>query len=87
MQKTEIIFKPKYNGSMRFALILSPAWIGLALYFLYRAVVLQSFNPDGFLALVFGAMAISLPFRVYREIRFGKEIVAKRYLLPDIVIQ
>ena len=32
-------------------------------------------------------MAISLPFRVFREARFGDKITVKRYILPDIVIE
>ncbi|MBK8780313.1 MAG: hypothetical protein IPO22_00590 [Anaerolineales bacterium] len=32
-------------------------------------------------------MTFSLPFRVFREIRFGERIVVKRYLLPDLVIE
>jgi hypothetical protein len=32
-------------------------------------------------------MTISLPFRVFREVRFGENIIVKRYLLPDLVIE
>jgi hypothetical protein len=83
----EIIFKPKYNGSMRFAMILYPVWAGLFAYFLYQAIVTRSYTPQGFLAVIFGLMTISLPFRVFREIRFGEHITVKRYLLPDLVIE
>ena len=85
--KSETIFKPKYNGSMRFAVILYPVWVGLFLYFLYAAIITRSYNPQGFLAVVFGLMAISLPFRVFREVSFGDKITVKRYLLPDLVIE
>lgn len=85
--KPETIYKPKYNGSMRFAMILYPVWVGLFVYFLYAAVTTRSFNPQGFLAVVFGLMVISLPFRVFREVSFGDKIIVKRYLLPDMVIE
>ena len=85
--KPETIYKPKYNGSMRFAMLLFPIWVGLSLYFLYQWYVTHSFNPQGFLAVVFGIMAISLPFRVFREVRFGDKITVKRYLLPDLIIE
>jgi len=87
MQKSEIIFKPKYNGSMRFALILWPAWAGLCIYFLYQGIVTQSYNPQGILAFIFGAMTVSLPFRVFRDARFGEQIVVRRYLMPDLKIK
>jgi hypothetical protein len=85
--KSETIYKPKYNGSMRFAMILYPVWLGLSGYFLYQAIVTRSYNPQGFLAVIFGIMTISLPFRVFREVRFGDKITVKRYLLPDLVIE
>jgi hypothetical protein len=71
---------------MRFAIIMYPVWVGLFLYFLYQAIVIHSYNPQGFLAVIFGLMTISLPFRVFREVRFGESITVKRYLLPDLVI-
>ena len=85
--KPETIYKPKYNGSMRFAMILYPVWVGLFAYFLYAAISTHSFNPQGFLAVVFGIMAVSLPFRVFRQVAFGDKITVKRYLLPDLIIE
>ncbi len=85
--KPETIYKPKYNGSMRFAVLLFPIWVGLSLYFFYQWYVMHSFSPQGFLAVVFGIMAVSLPFRVFREVRFGDKITVKRYLLPDLIIE
>jgi len=85
--KPETIFKPKYNGSMRFAIILYPVWVALTVYFLYQWILTGSFSPQGFLAIVFGIMTFSLPFRVFREVRFGDRIVVKRYILPDLVIE
>ena len=85
--KPETIYKPKYNGSMRFAMLLYPVWLGLFVYFLYQAIVTRSYNPQGFLAAIFGIMTVSLPFRVFREVRFGDNITVKRYLLPDLVIE
>lgn len=71
---------------MRFAMSMYPVWLGLCLYFLYQAIVTRSYNPQGFLAVIFGLMVVSLPFRVFREVRFGEKITVKRYLLPDLVI-
>ena len=85
--KPETIYKPKYNGSMKFAVMLYPVWVGLFGYFLYQVIVTRSYSPQGFLAVVFGIMAFSLPFRVFREARFGDQITVKRYLLPDLVIE
>ena len=85
--KPDIIYKPKYNGSMRFAMLLYPVWAALTAYFIYQWIVTQSFSPQGFLAIVFGIMTISLPFRVIREVRFGDRITVRRYLLPDMVIE
>ncbi len=85
--KSEIVYKPKYVGTMKVALFLYPAWVVLTVYFLYQWYLTHSFNPQGFLAVVFGLMAGSLPFRVFREARFGENIVVKRYLLPDLTIE
>lgn len=85
--KTETIYKPKYNGSMRFAMFLYPVWLGLFGYFLYQVITTRLYNPQGILAVIFGIMAFSLPFRVFREVRFGEQITVKRYLLPDLVIE
>lgn len=85
--KPETIYKPKYIGTMKFAMFLYPVWVGLTVYFLYQWAVTHSFNPQGFLAVVFGLMAGSLPFRVFREVRFGEQITVKRYLLPDLIIE
>ncbi len=82
----ETIYKPKYNGSMRFAMILFPVWIGL-FYFFYQFILTRSYSPQGLLTVIFGIMAFSLPFRVFREVRFGEKITVKRYLLPDLVIE
>jgi hypothetical protein len=72
---------------MKFAMILYPVWVGLFGYFLYQVILTRSYMPQGFLAVVFGIMALSLPFRVFREVRFGEQIVVKRYLLPDLVME
>ena len=85
--KSEIIYKPKYNGSMRFAMILWPVWIGLFFFFIYRGLIQNVLGLDAFLAFVFGAMAATLPFRVFREVHFGSDIVVKRYLQPDLIIK
>jgi len=85
--KPETIYKPKYNGSMRFSIILYPVWVVLFGYFLYQTIVTRSYNPQGFLAVIFGMMSITLPFRVFREVRFGDRITVKRYLLPDVIIE
>lgn len=85
--KPETVFKPKYNGSMRFAMILYPVWATLTGYFFYQWFIARSFSPHGFLAIVFGLMVVFLPFRVFREIRFGDKIIVKRYILPDQVIE
>lgn len=87
VSKPETIYKPKYNGSMRFAMVLYPVWVVLTGYFIYQWYVTHSFNPQGFLAVVFGLMAVSLPLRVFREVRFGERITVKRYLLPDLTIE
>src|SRR5215216_3903040 len=85
--KSEIFYKPKYNVSMRFAMLLYPVWVALFVYFSYQAIVTRSYNPEGFLAVVFGIMVVSLPFRVFRQASFGENITVKRYLLPDLVIE
>jgi hypothetical protein len=87
MPKNEIIFKPRYRGSMRFAVLLWPVWTGLFIYFLYQGMITGSYNPEGLLAFIFGAMAVSLPFRVFRQARFLEKIVVKRFLMPDLVIE
>lgn len=68
-------------------MLLYPVWVGLFGYFLYEVIMTRSYMPQGFLTVVFGIMAISLPFRVFREARFGERITVKRYLLPDLVIE
>jgi hypothetical protein len=66
--KPETIHKPKYNGSMRFAMLLYPVWVGLFVYYLYQLIVTHSYSPQGILTVVFGIMAFSLPFRVFRNL-------------------
>jgi len=83
----EIIYKPKYIGTMKVALWLYPAWVVLTVYFAYQWFLTSSFNPQGFLTVVFGLMAVSLPLRVFREARFGEHITVKRYLLPDLTLE
>ena len=68
-------------------MLLYPVWMGLFGYFLYQVIVTRSYMPQGFLTVVFGIMAISLPFRAFREVRFGEQIIVKRYLLPDFVME
>lgn len=85
--KPDTIYKPKYNGSMRFAMILFPVWVGLFVYFLYQFIVTRSYSPQGLLTVIFGIMAFSLPFRVFREVRFEDKVIVKRYLLPDLVFE
>lgn len=87
MPKPEIVFKPKYNGSMRFALVLWPVWTGLFIYFLFESAMTRSIIPQGLLAFIFGTMAVSLPLRVFRTASFGDEIIVKRYLMPDLRIK
>jgi len=87
MSTFEITFKPKYNGSMRFAFYLWPVWTVLFLFFIYRAVSLHSWNPDGFLVFVFGIMTLSMPYRVFKEMRFERQVIIKRYFLPDVIIE
>ncbi len=87
MINPETIYEPKYNGSMRFAMLFYPVLVGLFLYFLYQTILTHSYNPQGFLAVVFGLMVVSLPFHVFREVRFGDRITVKRYLLPDVMIE
>lgn len=86
-EKNETVYKPRYNGAMKVAIFLYPVWVILTVYFLYQWYVTHSFNPQGFLAMVFGLMAWSLPFRVFREARFSDHITVKRYLLPDLTIK
>ena len=87
MPLPEITFKPKYNGSMRFAFYLWPVWTALFLFFVYRAVATRNWNPDGILLFVFGIMALTMPFRVFREMRFeNHQLIVKRYVIPDLVI-
>lgn len=86
-EKPDTIYKPRYIGTMKFAMVLYPVWVVLTVYFVYQWYLTRSFNPQGFLAVVFGLMTFSLPFRVFREARFSEKIVVKRYLLPDLVIE
>jgi len=85
--KPETVYKPKYTGMMKFAMYLYPVWVGLTVFSAYQWSTTGSFNPQGLLTFIFGIMAASLPFRVFREARFGDNITVKRYLLPDLNIE
>jgi len=85
--KLETIYKPKYTGMMKFAMYLYPIWVGLTVFSAYQWYITNAFNPQGLLTFIFGIMAASLPFRVFREVRFGDNITVKRYLLPDLTIE
>jgi hypothetical protein len=87
MPKDAIIFKPRYKGSMRFAVLLWPVWAGLAVYFLYQGIITQSYNPQGLLAFIFGAMTVTLPLRIFRQARFKDEIIVKRFFMSDLKIE
>ncbi|GEM_PF-3386238 len=86
MPINEITYKPKYNGSRRFALYLWPVWAVLFFYFLYAAAVTQSYNPQGLLAFIFSAMTFTLLFRVFRQATFADQTVVKRYFIRDLRI-
>lgn len=85
--RPEIVYEPKYIDTMEFALALYPVWVVLTVYFTYQWYLTGPFDLQGFLAVVFGLMAVGLPFRVFREARFGDHIAVNRYLLPDLTIE
>ena len=86
MTKQEIIFKPRYSGRAAFALFFWPisaiAFIVLGIETIRSA----TYYSLGLITLMFALAAISPPFIYFRALRFGDDLVVKRYLLPDIVI-
>jgi hypothetical protein len=87
MTEKEIIFKPRYSGRAAFSLYLWPISVIGFVFFSIDAIRTANFYSEGLLALMFALAAFSPPFIYFRAMRFGDEIVVKRYFLPDLVIQ
>ncbi len=87
MQKNETVFKPHYSGRTSFSLYLWPISAIAFAFFTIDAIRTSNFYSEGLLALMFALATFSPPFVYFRAMRFGEEIVVKRYFLPDVVIQ
>lgn len=87
MSQNEVVFKPSYSGRAAFSLYLWPISAIAFVFFTYDAIRTANFYSEGLLALMFGLAAFSPPFVYFRAMRFGEELVVKRYFLPDVVIQ
>jgi hypothetical protein len=87
MTENEIVFKPRYSGRAAFSLYLWPISAIGFVFFSVDAIRTTNFYSEGLLALMFALAAFSPPFVYFRTMRFGEEIVVKRYFLPDLVIQ
>ncbi len=86
MTENEIIFKPRYSGRAAFSLYLWPISAIGFVFFTVDAIRTANFYSEGLLALMFALAAFSPPFIYFRAIKFGEEIVVKRYFLPDLVL-
>lgn len=82
MEKEVNIFKPRYSLGARLGIIGIPA-----LFFALMCGVSVSFVrfPAVFwlISLVLGFITSIIPFFIVREIRFQKELIIRRYFLPD----
>ena len=87
MAENGIVFKPRYSGRSAFSLYLWPISAVGFIFFTVDAIRTANFYSEGLMALMFALAAFSPPFIYFRAMRFGEEIVVKRYFLPDLVIQ
>ena len=87
MPNNEIVFKPHYNRRAGLALLLWPVSAVAFIFFLIDMLRTSAYYSEGLLVLIFALAALSPPFIYFRELRFGDELVVKRYLLPDVVIR
>lgn len=87
MTENEIVFKPRYTGRAAFSLYLWPISAVGFVFFTIDSIRTANFYSEGLLALMFALAAFSPPFIYFRAIRFGEQMVVKRYFLPDVVIQ
>ena len=85
--KEEIVFKPQYPVRVRLTVYLAPIGLLACVFFLWLAIITGRYFPDLLFALIFSVTTFSLPMIIFREARFGEEIVVKRYFLPKAVIQ
>lgn len=83
----EIVFKPRYNRRAGLTLLFWPVSAVALVFFLVDMLRSAAYYSEGLLVLIFALAAISPPFIYFRELRFGEELVVKRYLLPDVVIR
>jgi hypothetical protein len=84
--QAEIVFKPRYSWRIRAAVYLFPAGVAACIFFVVMAILARSIFPYGIYAIIFGFLVFSTPMIIFREVRFGKAIILKRYFLPTRII-
>ena len=87
MTETETIFKPRYSSRSSFALYLWPISAIAFVFFAVDTFRSAAFYSEGLLAIMFALATFSPPFVYFRAIRFGEQMIVKRYFLPDVVIE
>lgn len=83
----EIVFKPSYPLRIRLSVYLYPIGVIACFFFVIMAIISRSAFPYIIYAIIFGFTVLSMPMIVFREVRFGKTIVLKRFFLPSRIIQ
>lgn len=84
----EVVFKPTYPWRIKMTVFLYPVGIAAMLFFLYLAVASGKIIPYAVYAFIFAFTIFSMPLVIFREVRFGEEvIIMKRYFLPRRTIR
>jgi hypothetical protein len=84
--KEEIVFKPQYPARVRLSIYLAPIGMLACIFFAILAIITGRIFPEAVIAFIFGVTTLSMPVVLFREARFGQDIVVKRYFLPRLTI-
>ncbi len=78
----EIVFKPRYPLRIRLSVYLYPIGVIACIFFIMMAFATRAIFPYAIYAIIFGFTVLSMPLVIFREVRFGKAILLKRYFMP-----
>ena len=82
----ELVFKPQYPARIRLSVVLYPIGVIACIFFIFMAIASSKIFPYIIYAFIFGFTVLSMPMIIFREARFGEDIIIRRYFLPRRII-